>query len=255
MKALAELRRLGKFASSRDDLCMRDHILSEIRRLTASNGGQPPGETLFARETSIGSHQWRGKFWARWGDALVEAGFAPNQWVTRLDSNTLLTAVIGAVRHYGRMPTLDELGLYRATDPSVPSAQAIRRHFVSRPGLIAALAKRAAEDPAYADIAAMLPVAPPPKPASLAKASDGFVYLFKSGEFYKIGQSKDLERRVKEVKIALPDKMEIIHSIRTDDPSGIEAYWHRRFGEKRANGEWFRLTSVDVMAFKKRKYQ
>ena len=114
---------------------MRDHILSEIRRLAALSEGQPPGEILFARETGIAQHHWRGKFWARWGDAIVEAGFAPNQWVTRLDSNDILDGILGAVRHYGRMPTLPELSLYRAVDPSIPSGQAIRRHFGGQAGL------------------------------------------------------------------------------------------------------------------------
>jgi hypothetical protein len=237
---------------------MRDSILSEIRRLAASNDGQPPGQILFARETGIAAHQWLGKYWTRWSDALAEAGYKPNKWTERLDSEGILTGVIAACRHYGRLPTKAEIEIYRKSEPTIPTTQAIKRHFGTRSELVAALQSRASQDDSYGDIVAMSPsdenstraTFPAPK-----NVPDGFVYLIKSGDFYKIGRSDDLERRVKEIRIALPDRASLVHSIRTDDPAGIEAYWHQRFKDKRANGEWFKLPSRDIAAFKKRKFQ
>jgi Meiotically up-regulated gene 113 len=82
----------------------------------------------------------------------------------------------------------------------------------------------------------------------------GFVYLMKSGRYFKIGKSNAVGRRERELAIQLPDMAATVHAISTDDPHGIESYWHRRFESKRKNGEWFALDQADVQVFKRRKF-
>lgn len=236
---------------------MREHIVSEIRRLAALDGGKAPGQRTFANATGIIESKWRGKYWARWGDALIEAGFEPNTWTGKSDMNTIILGIIAATRHYGRFPTNDEISMLRTSGQSIPAPKTIQGNLGGHAERIAAIRQFIGDNADYADVLAMLPSVAPPRPASHsgAKTVDGHVYLIKSGEFYKVGRSDELERRVKEIRIALPHAATLIHAITTDDPPGIEAYWHRRFADRRANGEWFKLMPDDLKAFMRRKFQ
>ena len=234
---------------------MREQIIAEICRLAGENGGQPPGRQVFEARTGIRKSQWYGLYWARWGDALVEAGFAANGFTPPSDKGFLLSKVAEAYRHYGRIATHGELKLYRQQDPAFPWVQTLDGNFGTKGAMVAALREWIAGRAEYADVAALLPKCDVAVRRAGSRSQDGSVYLIQSGPHYKIGRSDELERRVKEIRVALPDVASLVHTITTDDPPGIEAYWHRRFKDRRANGEWFKLTPSDVLAFKRRKFQ
>jgi FAD/FMN-containing dehydrogenase len=144
----------------------------------------------------------------------------------------------------------------RRIDPDFPSEKTVWGHF-RRAEMLERLRKWISDKDDFADLAAMLPTKEiMPEPSKRVAASqEGLVYLLRSGAHFKIGRSDELERRVKEITVAIPEAVTLVHAIRTDDPAGIEAYWHRRFADRRANGEWFKLTPGDITAFKRRKFQ
>jgi hypothetical protein len=110
---------------------VRDLILNEIRRLVVESGGRPPGQIAFTKATGITAAKWNGVLWAKWSDALIDAGFAPNAWQGRLDSADLLSKVAVFCQKLGRMPTKSEMKLHRTINPTFPSIT--RSRLISRP--------------------------------------------------------------------------------------------------------------------------
>jgi hypothetical protein len=233
----------------------KKHILREIKRTAAENAGLPLGQDRFEAETGIKYGQWRGRCWATWSDALRDAGFEPNQPNQAFGEKVLLEAMIALVRRLDRFPTWAEWNMEHRTDASFPSMSAFRR---ARLGTLGELASKLAEycedREGFEDVMRLSrAVAKPTERGSDAQAREGSVYLIKSGRHYKIGRAFAIGRRAREIALQLPERAVTIHIIRTDDPIGIEAYWHKRFETKRANGEWFALTASDVKAFQRRK--
>ena len=77
----------------------------------------------------------------------------------------------------------------------------------------------------------------------------GYVYLLKAGEFYKIGKSKQYEKRIAEIKLQLPFEVTEVHKIKTNNIDALELHWHRYFRKMRRNGEWFELSTKDIEEF------
>jgi hypothetical protein len=94
------------------------------------------------------------------------------------------------------------------------------------------------------DVVQLIPqaaAAPAPRQATV---KEGLVISSGPAGTTRSAASDELEHRIKEIRIALPETATPIHSIRTDDPAGIDACWHRRFADKRANGEWFKMNAA-----------
>ena len=76
----------------------------------------------------------------------------------------------------------------------------------------------------------------------------GIIYLIRNGDLHKIGTTKNLQRRMKELK---PDK--IIRTLERTDYREIEKELHRKYKDVRLpQSEYFRLTESQLNECTKR---
>jgi hypothetical protein len=235
----------------------KQQILDEIKRTAVANGGVALGRSRFLQETGIKESDWFGKYWSRWNDAVEEAGVLPNKLQDAYAEHLLVEKYVKLIRELGRIPVKGELRLKRRSDPSFPNDKTFER-FGSKSQLLSKAVEYCQNHSGFDDIARLCVNSIPndrPTPENEAHGEViGSVYLLKSGGYYKIGRTNAMGRREYELAIQLPEKIKRVHEIRTDDPVGIEAYWHTRFASKRAKGEWFALDGSDVTAFRRRKF-
>jgi hypothetical protein len=243
----------------------KQHILDELQRITKVNRGRPPGQNEFKNETGINKYDWFPHYWVRWGDAQEEAGFSRNRFQEAFGKDLLIEKLIGLIRRtkYGdkiRFPRGRD-ACRKKEDSRLPHANAFRQKFGGKSQMAAAILEHCRARSGFEDVIAACEevIKADTSPAAKEKESRdqgivGSVYLIKSGRYYKIGRTNALGRRQYELAIQLPESANMVHEIKTDDPSGIEIYWHNRCEAKRGNGEWFELTAEDIKAFKRRKF-
>ena len=102
-------------------------ILDLIREHAEANGGKPLGKQRFEAATGIREAEWSGVYWARWSDALADAGFAPNEFQSAFSDDAVLEHLATLVRELGRFPTAPEIRLRRGRDESFPNLKVFER--------------------------------------------------------------------------------------------------------------------------------
>lgn len=239
----------------------------ELIKITAEeNSGKPLGLESFIQKIGIYKHDVIGVYWSKWSDALIEAGYQPNQFSSpKYEDDYLIQQFIKLCRDLQHFPVRTEINLFRQKNPDFPSHSAFDDHFGHKDAFVAKIRKYCIENQGYEDIVTMCDqVKRSQNQKNVEKLSSdllinnpyiksGFVYLIKSEGNYKIGKSKKPDWRAIIIDYGLPSNSQLIHKIETDDQHGIERYWHSRFKDKRVKGEWFALSASDISAFRKRK--
>lgn len=252
----------------------KEWYCNRIQEIAEENGGKAPGAELFYSSTNTKESGWRNKSWNEWnswGDALEEFGFPRGKFIVGFDRETILRQLAEFIQSLDppKYPVLDDLRRAKRKGVELPSDGAIRRRIGERDTVIRSLIEFCEGKEEFSEaLRVCRNIAPAEQKSARGEttedsaeneASSGWVYLIRAQGAYKIGCSRAPYRRAAEIANQSATGAELIHKIETDDPEGIEDYWHRRFALKRLNGvnkqsgEWFALTLEDVKTFKRRR--
>lgn len=238
----------------------KEEILHYIKTTTEDNNGIPLGEQKFYDSTPVKKSDWHGKIWIRWSEAVAEAGYKPNKFFNQeIPKSEILEEIAKITIQLRKFPTKAELMFFHNNKKTIPSTSIIRKKFGRKLDIAKALLKHCKTRKEFEEVVQICEEIVTQNQKKKTKleidheTTLGKVYLMKSGKYYKIGKSNHVGQRNYSIGLKLPEKLEVIHEISTDDPFGIEKYWHNRFKDKRLKGEWFDLSSEDVKAFKRRK--
>jgi hypothetical protein len=170
----------------------RATILAEIRRAATESGGKSLGRTQFERLAGISEGVWLGKYWLRWSDAVIEAGFTPGRMQEVHPDEHLFECLAVLTLKRGHFPTASELKMERTQDKSFPNAGVFER-LGSKSDRIETL-RKFARAKGYDDVLALLPAEPsaaamPRDESSAEQSGEGHVYMLKLGKHFKVGRT------------------------------------------------------------------
>lgn len=240
----------------------KEEILKKIKEWSKENDGKTPGEKVFYEYADFNVYQLHKLGWANYGELVDEAELIPNTFDnTQYSYEQICDLFISAMREKNQWPSRGYLDVKHLNDSSYPSSATFYKKLGLTGDLAQSILDYIGDKDDYDDVKNIcLPViekyAVSDKSDEAGKTvEEVYMYKYKNqSQPIKVGRSKDVERRGEEIVIGAHDKAVLIHSIKTDDPSGVENYWHRRFrksGREEYNNEWFRLKPEDVKAFKR----
>lgn len=236
----------------------KNDLLKLIRNFAALEGGDV-SLRRFVALSGVKEKQMIGAHWPTWNDAKREAGLRTAVFVRpRLAEGSVLPAFAALLVQLGKWPTESELRLAKRRDRQIPSVKVSRR-LENDPEFMGKFRDYCEASPQFATVVNLITKRSrkiyqtgSTTPVSVV----GHVYMMRSGRRYKIGHTSSPSRRHREVRLDLPQRTDLVHTIETDDPNGIETYWHNRFASQRVRDtEFFELSATDVAAFKRRKFQ
>ena len=66
---------------------------------------------------------------------------------------------------------------------------------------------------------------------------------------YKIGYTKNLDKRINQLKTSNPGELNIIYSYKSEWGRLLESLIHKKYSNNRVRNEWFNLTKKQVSSF------
>lgn len=78
-------------------------------------------------------------------------------------------------------------------------------------------------------------------------ADPGYVYFIESEFGWKIGKTRDIDKRKNIFEVKLPFKFSMRYFIKCHDITKMEIYFHDYFKNKHINGEWYLITIQDII--------
>lgn len=85
-----------------------------------------------------------------------------------------------------------------------------------------------------------------PKVPSMDAYPDGCIYVIKAGEYRKIGRTKNINDRIRTLKIQLPFPVEVEAVVPCENSAASEAFLHKAYSCNRRNGEWFYMENGEL---------
>jgi hypothetical protein len=110
----------------------KEFILSKIRELSYDSTGKSIGLKKFCKASGISRAQVCGKYWAKWSDAVSEAGLKPNQMPQPLSTDTLCLKMAELITELGKFPSRDEINHKAFTDKTFPFPAGYRTAYGNR---------------------------------------------------------------------------------------------------------------------------